>query len=63
MALDVNSVVYKVMITPPMEQGQGPLVVVCFEGFTDLSEATETAEVVNDILSDLGEGILSNFYH
>jgi hypothetical protein len=51
------------MVTPPMEQGQGPLVVVCFEGFTNLSEATETAEVVNEILSSLGYGVLSNAYH
>jgi len=63
MAVDFSPVVFKVMITPPVEQGQGPLVVVCFEGFTNLSEATETAEAVSNILSDLGEGILSNAYH
>jgi hypothetical protein len=63
MSLDFSPVVYKVMVTPPMEQGQGPLVIVCFEGFTDVSEAAETAEAVNEILSHLGEGILSNFYH
>jgi hypothetical protein len=63
MTLDSSPVIYKVMVTPPVEQGQGPLVVVCFEGFTNLSEATETAEVVNEILSDLGYGILSNAYH
>jgi hypothetical protein len=63
MTLDSSPVIYKVMVTPPMEQGQGPLVVVCFEGFTNLSEATETAEVVNEILSSLGYGVLSNAYH
>jgi hypothetical protein len=63
MTLDSSPVIYKVMVTPPMEQGQGPLVVVCFEGFTNLSEATETAEVVNEILSGLGYGVLSNAYH
>jgi len=51
------------MVTPPMEQGQGPMVLVCFEGFTNISEAAETADAVNDILSKLGEGMVSNHYH
>ena len=63
MALDFSPVIYKIMVTPPMEQGQGPMVLVCFEGFTNISEAAETADAVNDILSKLGEGMVSNHYH
>ena len=63
MALDFNPVVYKVVVAPPIEQGQGPMVLVYFEGFSNISEAAETASAVNDILSNFGEGTICNHYH
>jgi hypothetical protein len=63
MALDFNPIAYKVIVTPSMGPEQELMVLVCFEGFTNISEAAETADAVNDILSNFGKGVVSNHYH